>query len=861
MELLEREDFLTLLDEYARDAEDGDSRVVLIAGEAGVGKTSLVDELQARTPDARWLWGTCDGSLTPQPLAPLLDIADQVGGELAEACRADELPRGRLFRLLRDQLNSVDTLTVLVFEDVHWADEASLDLIQFLSRRVRDCTVLILATYRDDALGRDHPLRTLLGEVGSHRWARRLSLPPLSPGAVKALASAQGVNGDDLFALTGGNPFYVRETLASSGEQLLTSVHDAVQARICRLSAPSRTLVDWVAVFGTAASAQNLHELTDTDLNVLDECVTSGALVSSGDVLRFRHELARAAIEASLPAHRRRAMNAAVLKVLADQGGIDDARLAHHAELAEDAEAVLTYAPRAASQAAHVGSHREAAAQLERTLRWADATDRASVADWRDLLADEYGLLDQWERSAQLREQAAACWNELGNRRRESQSLRKLAHAQWRLCNGAAHERLVAEALAVLDGEPSSPELGWAMNAKASLLSTDLPHEAIELAQQAVVLAETFDDSALLSDALNSEGCARWYLGEDAGPLLRRSLKVAIDGGHESQVGRAFSNLHSFLCSNYRWGEAEDVFTEGLAYWELSDFSTYEACLKGGHVRALDRQGRWDEMLLLGREIVARAREFLSPVNRLNPLQGVGRVLARRGDPEGAVMLDEARSLGELLDSSDWLSDALVGSVELAWLEGDDDRARRHAEALRERADFADIDVRAEAALWMARVGVGRRGSDGLPHPCLLALAGDHRSSAAQFDDAGLPYEAALVLLDSGDADAMRESVRRLDALGAPAASARARQLMRRRGVAAIPRGSRATTRDDPLGLTGREREVLTLVCGGASNAEIGRRLVISPKTVDHHVSAILAKLGVSSRADAAKAALAAVPR
>ena len=180
-------------------------------------------------------------------------MADQLGGELAELCRSEEPPRGTVFRLLRDELTASEGLTVLVFEDVHWADEASLDLIQFLSRRVRDCRLLILTTYRDDALVRDHPLRTLLGEVGTHRWARRLSLPPLSPDAVSTLAQAYGVDGGPVYELTGGNPFYVREALASSGDQLLTSVHDAVQARICRLSPQARELVDWVAVLGSSA--------------------------------------------------------------------------------------------------------------------------------------------------------------------------------------------------------------------------------------------------------------------------------------------------------------------------------------------------------------------------------------------------------------------------------------------------------------------------------------------------------------------------------------------------------------------------------------------------------------------------------
>ena len=175
-------------DEYRRDADGGDSRVVLIAGEAGVGKTTLVEEFQPRTTDARWLWGACDGSLTPQPLAPLLGYRRPARGRAGQGVsgRGPAQKHGS-FGCCATSSPPSDSLTVLVFEDVHWADEASLDLIQFLSRRVRELPVLILATYRDDALGRDHPLRPLLGEVGSHRWARRLSLPTLSSGAVSVL--------------------------------------------------------------------------------------------------------------------------------------------------------------------------------------------------------------------------------------------------------------------------------------------------------------------------------------------------------------------------------------------------------------------------------------------------------------------------------------------------------------------------------------------------------------------------------------------------------------------------------------------------------------------------------------------------
>lgn len=854
MELLERDAFLALLDEYARDAASGDSRVVLLAGEAGVGKTALVEALQHRRPDDRWLWGTCDGSFTPQPLAPLLDIADQLGGTLAVACRSSE-PRSTVFRLLRDELTASDHLTVLVFEDMHWADEASLDLLQFLSRRVRDCRVLIIATYRDDALVRDHPLRTILGQVGAHRWARRISVPPLTPEAVNLLAQESGVDAKHVYELTGGNPFFVREALASSGEQLLTSVHDAVQARICRISPQARDVVDWVAVLGSAATTDDVHRLTAASSEVLDECLASAALVVTGGTLGFRHELARAAIESSLPAHRRRAMNAAVLEILDERGDVGAARLAHHAELAEDGAAVQVHAPRAGEEAAHLGSHREAAAQFERALRWADATSPDLVCEWRERLADEYGLLDQWERSAELRERVTADWRMAGNRRRESAALRKLAHAQWRLCDGEAHRRLADEAVAVLGDEAPCPELGWALGTQASVLMDVDQDESARLARQAAEIAHAFGDTALLAEALNTEACARWNQGQDASQLLRRSLDIALAGGHETQTGRAYSNLHAHLCSRYRHAEADLVYEQGLSYWEV-DTSTYEACLKGGQVRALDRRGEWDEALALGRGLVTRARNDLSPVNRLNPLQGVGRILARCGDPEGADMLDEALLLARSLDSADWLTDALIGSAECAWLLGDDASARAMVlEALPLMVGI-DPEFAGELACWAPRVGVDvpegsrRTGTLGPAPP------GQHRVSAARLQELDLHYDAALTLLDSSDADDMRESVRRLDALGATAVSARARSLMRQRGVTAIPRGSRASTKDDPLGLTSREREVLTLVTDGASNAEIAAQLVISVKTVDHHVSSILAKLGVTSRGEAAQAAL-----
>src|ERR1700754_4552233 len=173
MDLLEREPFLTELTEYAHGARQGDGRLILISGESGIGKTALVDAFHQRDREGpagtdRWLWGACDGLLTPRPLGPLFDLAAQAGGELAQLCDQGA-PRDRLFAATLAELDRPDRLTVVVLEALHWADEATIDLLSLLGRRVTRMRVLVLATFRDDELSEDHPLRIVLGDLATQR--------------------------------------------------------------------------------------------------------------------------------------------------------------------------------------------------------------------------------------------------------------------------------------------------------------------------------------------------------------------------------------------------------------------------------------------------------------------------------------------------------------------------------------------------------------------------------------------------------------------------------------------------------------------------------------------------------------------
>ncbi|GAC1450116.1 MAG: AAA family ATPase [Ktedonobacterales bacterium] len=851
-DLLERDQLLAALHALLRQAAGHSGTTALVSGEAGIGKTALIERfVESQRTTARTLWGGCEALFTPRPLGPLYDIARQIGGKL-HTLLEHEPSQAALFSAFFDELHASARPTIVVFEDVHWADEATLDLIKFLGRRVHQLAVLFVATYRNDELGKDHPLRSVVGDLPARNVAR-LSLPPLSESAVMTLARQTHRPAADLYAATGGNPFFVTEVLAAGSAGVPVTVSDAVLARVARLSAAARTVVELAAVVPARVEQETLDAILGPGSPGLEECLTAGILRSDGAAVAFRHELARQAIEVTLSPVRQRALHGQVLQTLLERSTppTQAARLVHHATHVGDSTLVLRLAPLAARESAARGAHREAAAHYATALRHAEALGLEPRAELLEGLAHECYLTSQMERAVRAREEALAIWRQLGKTDMVAHNYRRLSRLHWFLGHRAEAEHYAHDAVQVLEQAPPGAELAMAYSNRAQLyMLADDVHEAQLWGGRAIALAEELDDQETLCHALNNVGSAELNAGDARGrEKLERSLRIALDGGFEEHVARAYTNLaeHAVMFRDY--ARAADYHARGLAYCMERDLDSWGQYMRGWRARERLEQGDW-----VGADEDATA--VLSVPQgpaaiRIPALITLGLVRARRGDPAAWPLLDEARELALATGEQQRIAPMAAARAEAAWLRGRSDQCRQEAQvgfavAVRHRNPWA----LGELASWLWRVGDLSAPPRGSAEPYALQIAGDWRAAAAAWERVGCPYERALALAE-GDEAAQRAALVIFDRLEAGPAAETVRQRLRARGARGIPRGPRPATRDNPSGLTNRQLEVLALMVAGLHNVEIAERLSTSPKTVEHHVSAVLDKLQVQSRTQA----------
>jgi DNA-binding CsgD family transcriptional regulator len=850
---LERDAFLHELDGARARAAAGTGCIALVSGEAGIGKTTLVEAFARKAEaadNARVLWGACDALYTPRPLGPLFDIARQARGRLRGLADGD-VDRERLFAALLTELAQAPPPTVAILEDVHWADEATLDLLKFVGRRVRHIRGLVVLTYRDDELDAGHPLRRVLAEL-PRDTVRRLRLPPLSAAAVARLAGAGGRTAADLHEVTGGNPFYVTEVLGAGGTAIPASVRDAVLARAAPLGAAARAVLDVVAIVPGRTERWILDAVVGATGGAVQEAVDAGIVRADLENVAFRHELARRTWEEAIEPVRAASLHGAVLRVLTGRGkrGLLP-RMSHHADRAGDGDAVRRLAPQAARDAAAVGAHREAAAHLAAALRCTDDGAPAERAALLDAWSYEVHLGGRIGEAVRAREEALVLWRRTGDRRHEGDALRWLSRLAWFEGRREAAAQCVAEAIRVLEPLGPGHELAMAYSTRAQLhILAEERRLAPEWGDRAVQMAEALGDAEALVHALTNAACLEPGSGREQ---QLRAVRLAQQHGMHEHALRAWTWLISDSIQEREYRPAEGWLVEALAYADERDMDTFAGYLRGWRARMRLEQGRLAEAEADAAAVLARANA--STVVRLPSLAALATLRVRRGEPDAQELLDEALTLALGTGELQRIAPVAAARAEAAWLCGDLAAVRTEAMRAYPAALAAESpwDVGCLAA-WLRRAGALDAPPPDAPGPYAPELAGDWREAAELWDRVGCPYERALALAE-GDEAAQLEAHALLDAIGAAPAAAMLRRRLQQRGVRGIPRGPRPSTRENAANLTKRQMDVLALVADGLSNREIADRLFLSSRTIDHHVSAILQKLGTENRADAANAA------
>ncbi len=847
--LLEREAPQNRLNAALHGARASLGRIVSIEGEAGIGKTSLVLSFaEAHRADARVYIGGCENLATPEPLGPLRDVARDSHGRFA----LSGVGQIATFEALLHLLTVGRGPALLVIEDIHWADDPTLDLLRYLGRRIRGASVLTAVTFRNDEAASQARLASLWMDI-PRDCQERVELCPLSLSAVSDLAGKAGRAARDVFEATGGNPFYVTEYLATAASSVPTSVRGATLARAAGLSARARRALDCAAIFPRRIDEETLRAVAvDSDYAGVEECLRHGMLNSIDGVLSYRHDLARRAILDAMSPLRRRELHAAALAFLKGHREGRAAEKAHHAEQAGEIQDLVFFSVSAAAEAAALGARQETVAHLSRALafgQWLTDPERADLLERQAEAGELCGAFDvaivAIEEAIAARKRAADVLG-LGN------ALRISARLVWQQGQAALAERQIQEALDVMRDHQGTWQYAMALSGQSQLdMLADRTESAIRHAGVAMASAERLGRSDVYLHALTNATGAKCAVSVAEG--LSSAVAALAEARRRNEpdfLPRMYSNMtYMMMCDRHYPGLFERI-QEGIEAAVARDNSPLDAYMRGIRAIALLDLGRAAEAITEAEYVIFGP--YPRGTVRFTAQLALARARTRLGRPEEGV-LDEARALPTAQRDIMRMAPLAVVDAEALWLglprPGALERLRVAFNAA--SATQSERWALADTALWLTILGeqanISTQNRSRLSPAHRNHIEGRWHEAAKQWRQLGCPYEEAIAL-SAGDEAAQLEAVAVFDRLGAVPAARNLRRAMRARGVRFIPAGPRLARRSDPAGLTPRQNQVLPLLAEGLSNAQIAARLSMSTKTVEHHVGAVLAAFDAPTR-------------
>jgi len=858
VELIERDSFLAIMQAKFENVSEGKGHCIFVGGEAGIGKTSLVRAFcKEIKSDCKTYQGTCDALFSPRPLAPLYDILLQMGNDLSENSD-DVTDRTAFFARFFHKLKTQKGISLIVFEDIHWADEATLDFIKFLARRITQLRCLFILTYRDNEIHSHHLLRNVLGQLPLDSFTR-LKLTPLSRQAVEKMAKEKGYKGEDVYSISGGNPFYVNEILASYSPGVPDNIKDSILSVYNRLDEKTKQLWQILSVLPTGLEIRYLEKMEPSFTAAIESCLESKILISEKEFIFFKHELYRRTIEASLSPLVRMALNKKIIDLLKEsfEQRREIERIIHHAKNANEYEVIVKYAPLAARQAASVGAHIEASKLYLTAIENYQGKDSDTLIQFYEAYAFECYLTGQIKEGVIYAEKSLNLLMKKNEVEKICNCMKLLSWLWWFDCNRKKAETYATRPIEMLTG-PSSRIKAMAFSHLGRLkMLSDEKDECLFWSEKATTMAKELEDEEILCYTLNSEGTmlAKSESSRQKGlELLQQSMDIALKNNHDEYAGHVYCNLGSnaVVMKDYRF--AKKYLEEGIQFCDDRDISLGTKYLLAYKARIGLETGDWNEAYRIANNLIENENQTL--VVRLVALVVVATIKMRRGHSDVLPLLLEAKDNALKTLEPQRIIPVMAALLEYEWITGNNLIEKAILDDVMNIIEPRGIIYENSAfAFWLLKARTQkvqlREFFDGykVDNPATALNA------SYLWKQLGCPYEQALALFEGGEDD-KRKAIEIVHNLGADAVYEKMKLEMRRSGIKSIPRGIRKSTQSNSALLTGRELDVLQLLNEGLQNKEIAFRLFISAKTVDHHISSIFFKLDVNSRAKAVQQAV-----
>jgi DNA-binding CsgD family transcriptional regulator len=843
--LAQREPELKELAEAVERAARGSGVFALVRGPAGIGKSALLREFVGSLGDQAYvMFGVCDDIASPRPFEAFWEMADSEP-RLLPALEAND-PRA-VYEVVMELVGRRSRPTVVLIDDVHWAEQATLDLLLRVGRRIGRTHGLLVLTFRDEDTPVEHPLRRVIADVPPESMLR-IAPEPLRRESIALLAGED--RSDELLQLTGGNPLLVTEMIRSEME-VPASISDLVVARLGKLSATARAIVELLSVLPGGCPRDLAAVCVPHASADLEEAEAGGLVTITTDELIFRHELLRRATEETLPVSAKVDLHRRILAELEKRGADLDV-IVHHALEAGDTDALVRYAPDAARRAAAAGSRREAAAYyraLEPLINRFQPGERARLLEEWSEVEDNLGNA---ARAFELIDEAIDIYEGLGDQLATALARQKTVVFLWVTKQNDLALRVAADVVSDLGRVGASDE--QVAMALVDLAFVNILADNIDVTSEATARARQL--SAPGSEAhLAARAVDLWT--QEPEHLMERGeevLREAGDAGSDQALHLAYSGLlvQAVLVHPSVRG---DVIDRALAFAEENGWEERKAFYLMSWADCELAAGRLAIAEDIGHEVGAVWSDL--DINLAAwTLEVIALAQVRLGSPAAA---DSIKKLSEIPDrvppvnygvesalaEAHWLDESLPFDPASALQEYTyyDDWYRRHGR-------WGTFGESGNLFFWLWKLGILSAPPDWLPPAHRMQFEGDWKGAAEIWAYWENPYEQALALAD-GDVQARLAALQILDGIGAVPLATRIRRDLRREGVRNIPLGPRLTTRERVANLTTRQAEVLDLMAQGLTNVEIAERLFISSRTAEHHVAAVMSKLHAASRGEA----------